>query len=80
MKFQCILNNRNWERVFIVFDEDGYATYDPTEREMPENVRKFVTMDGETFEFIRVQHSWYRRIWFDLLSYLATARAEGRTP
>lgn len=76
MKLQRILGNRNWERVFILYDEDGYAFHDPTEREAREDVKKYVTMDGETYEFVRVRHSWYRRIWFDLRSYLMIAKVD----
>ena len=75
MQLQRILKNRNWERVFTLLDEDGIPYYDPTEREEPENVHKYVTMDGETYEFIRVQHHpWHRRIWFDISSYFGVRK------
>ena len=69
------MNNRNWEQVFTCDDEDGIPYYDPTEREEPQNVRKFVTMDGEIYQFIyRHDLPWHRRMRNEVLAFFADLR------
>lgn len=55
--------NRNWEQVFVTED------YDPSDREERHNVRKFVTMDGEIYVFVRKPNPWHLRLWYDFRAW-----------
>lgn len=74
MKLQHVLNNKNWRPAQYVEDEDGGIVFDETDGLERSDVQKCVTMDGELYHFIRVQHPWYRRILNDVLSRMGGQR------
>lgn len=69
MKFEQYFRNKNWYEISPEYDDDGYIEYDPTENMDQKDVRKFVTLGGDIFIFTRVNHPWYKRLWYDFISY-----------